>query len=520
MARRKAAADRKRRAKPVRVKPHKPIQPVKLLLAKMLGVFIGALLGFLASYILSQYFIVPLQELTKDALDIAKSASTELEQVEPALSKMRRDLAPLEEQWLEHQREQDGTLDSTAQPQEPPKLYEGDPDTTAPTAAESPESTGQSPEIEDSFDEAAYQAASAEYRKLYTKRQRLNGQIDYWQGEAASYQRSIGLLNVLGIVVVVVFSLLGYLLYPLTMRLLDRLSVQMDSLTGSLEQRSIPATIGFFAGILAAIVIILALFNTFNEGILSLQWFRLLFGAFIVVVLGISGSLVGIAYFGPQPKQVDPYAEFRRPSRIKVLDTSVIIDGRVRDVAAAGFLDGSLIVTNSVLRELQNMADSSDDRRRAKGRRGLELLRTMQDDNRIDVEVFDDSDFDAQAHSTDEQLIILTQEMGGIVVTNDYNLNRVAAIRDVRVVNVNALANAVKTNHLPGDVIDISVVDRGSQKGQGKGYLEDGTMVVIEDGEPYIGKVKTIKLTSVTQTVQGRMLFGRVDAVEGNDGAN
>jgi len=318
--------------------------------------------------------------------------------------------------------------------------------------------------------------------------------------------------------VVVVFSLLGYLLYPLTLRLLDRLSGQLESLTGNMEQRAIPATIGFFAGILIAIVVILAIFNTFSEGILSLQWFRLLFGAFIVVVLGFSGLLVGIAYFGPQQQKQDPYAGYRRPSQIKVLDTSVIIDGRVRDVAQAGFLDGSLVVTNSVLRELQNMADSSDDRRRAKGRRGLELLRTMQDDNRIDVAVFDDSDFDAQAHSTDEQLIMLAQEMSGIVVTNDYNLNRVAAIRDVRVININALANAVKTNHLPGDIIDISVVDRGSQRGQGKGYLEDGTMVVIEDGEPFIGKVKTIKLTSVTQTVQGRMLFGRVDAVEsGND---
>ncbi|HES58252.1 MAG TPA: TRAM domain-containing protein [Firmicutes bacterium] len=516
MAGRKAAVDKKRSGRPVRIRPHKPVQPVKLLLAKMIGVFIGAIFGFIASYVLSQYFIVPLQGLTQDALDIVSSASTELEEVDVALGRARQELAPLEQQWLEYQRNNDREDTPRPTPAPAPRraldsAVEEEPQVTQPPQ--------QSAEADaDQFDEEAYQAASAAYRKLYNKRQRLTNQIELWQGEADAYRRNIDLLNVLGIVVVVVFSLLGYLLYPLTLRLLDRLSGQLESLTGNMEQRAIPATIGFFAGILIAIVVILAIFNTFSEGILSLQWFRLLFGAFIVVVLGFSGLLVGIAYFGPQQQKQDPYAGYRRPSQIKVLDTSVIIDGRVRDVAQAGFLDGSLVVTNSVLRELQNMADSSDDRRRAKGRRGLELLRTMQDDNRIDVAVFDDSDFDAQAHSTDEQLIMLAQEMSGIVVTNDYNLNRVAAIRDVRVININALANAVKTNHLPGDIIDISVVDRGSQRGQGKGYLEDGTMVVIEDGEPFIGKVKTIKLTSVTQTVQGRMLFGRVDAVEsGND---
>jgi len=106
--------------------------------------------------------------------------------------------------------------------------------------------------------------------------------------------------------------------------------------------------------------------------------------------------------------------------------------------------------------------------------------------------------------------------MQGQVVTNDYNLNRVAAIRNVRVINVNQLANAVKTNHLPGDFIEIFIFERGNQRGQGKGYLDDGTMVVIEDGEPYIDQTRLIKLTSVTQTAQGRMLFGRVDAADGH----
>ncbi len=173
------------------------------------------------------------------------------------------------------------------------------------------------------------------------------------------------------------------------------------------------------------------------------------------------------------------------------------------------------MVTNSVLRELQNMADSADERKRAKGRRGLELLRKMQDDPRLDVRVFDDIwASTCQAHGTDEQLILVAQAMDGVVVTNDYNLNRVAAIRDVRVININALANAVKTNHLPGDMIEIHIIDRGKQRGQGVAYLDDGTMVVVEDGEPYLRQTKVIKLTSVTQTVQGRLIFGRVDLAE------
>jgi uncharacterized protein YacL len=173
-----------------------------------------------------------------------------------------------------------------------------------------------------------------------------------------------------------------------------------------------------------------------------------------------------------------------------------------------------MIISNSVLRELQTMADSSDERKRSRGRRGLELVRKMQDDSRLDMRFFDDTVFDATAHGADEHLISTAQAMDAVVVTNDYNLNRVAAIKDVRVININALANAVKTNHLPGDIIEISILDKGRQRGQGVGYLDDGTMVVIEDGEPYVKQTKVIKLTSVTQTVQGRLIFGRVDAVD------
>jgi uncharacterized protein YacL len=172
------------------------------------------------------------------------------------------------------------------------------------------------------------------------------------------------------------------------------------------------------------------------------------------------------------------------------------------------------VIVGSVLRELQNLADSSDTKRRAKGRRGLELVRTMQEDPRMAVRVFDDSKLYETGRSTDEQLIHVARAMGGVVVTNDFNLNRVAAIHDVRVVNLNALANAIKTRLHPGDMLELEVIDRGKQRGQGVGYLDDGTMVVVEDGEPYIGQLRYVKLTSVTQTQQGRLMFGRVDLAE------
>src|SRR6185436_16475728 len=135
-------------------------------------------------------------------------------------------------------------------------------------------------------------------------------------------------------------------------------------------------------------------------------------------------ALIAVNYFGPGPRRLDPYRDLRALAKPKLLDTSVLIDGRIQEVAASGFLDGSLVVTSSVLRELQSLADSSDGRKRAKGRRGLELVREMQDDSRINLRIYDDTDFAAPGRATDDELVALAQAMGAAVVTNDYNLNR------------------------------------------------------------------------------------------------
>jgi uncharacterized protein YacL len=330
-------------------------------------------------------------------------------------------------------------------------------------------------------------------------------------------------MNLIGLAIIFVCTLFGYITYPLAGRLLDRASSSWQSMDFGPGQRTIPAIIGFFAGLLLAIFLLLALFTVIppEQSIMGQGWFKVLIGTILIVITGGIGAITGATYFGQRDdgEIIDEFAEFRRTAPPKLLDTSVIIDGRIYDIAQTRFLDGYLVVTGSVLRELQTLADSADDRKRIKGRSGLELVQRMQDDSLIDLKILDDSQWDSQANGTDDQLMVVCRAIGAHVVTNDYNLNRVAAILNVKVLNINALANAVKTKHLPGDYIEISIPDRGKQKGQGVGYLEDGTMVVVEDGGAFIGQVKLVRITSVSQTAQGRLLFARVDLANGGPDA-
>ncbi|MCB1221066.1 MAG: TRAM domain-containing protein [Planctomycetales bacterium] len=332
-------------------------------------------------------------------------------------------------------------------------------------------------------------------------------------------ERFIGQIDLISLAIIFICTILGYLTHPIAERLIKRIAQNWREFDFGPGQRSTPAAIGFFAGMLLAIVVLLLLFTVIplEQSIMDQSWFKVLVGTVIVLIISGIGAITGATYFGPRedPDLVDEYIEFRRNAAPKLLDTSVIIDGRIYEIAQTRFLDGYLVVTGSVLRELQTLADSADERKRIKGRSGLELVQKMQDDNRVDLRIFDDSQFDSQANGVDDQLMIVCREMGAQVVTNDYNLNRVAAILNVKVLNINALANSVKTRHLPGDEIVIKITDRGKQKGQGVGYLEDGTMVVIEDGGGFIGQNKLVRITSVSQTAQGRLLFARVDLANG-----
>jgi uncharacterized protein YacL len=195
----------------------------------------------------------------------------------------------------------------------------------------------------------------------------------------------------------------------------------------------------------------------------------------------------------------------RRPV---LLDTSVIIDGRIADISRTGFIEGEMLVPRFVLNELQHIADSSDALRRNRGRRGLDMLRRLQSESVTPVRI---TDMDIEGvREVDDKLVLLAKQLHCPIVTNDYNLNRVAELQGVRVLNINELANAVKALFLPGESFSVKIIQAGKEVGQGVGYLDDGTMVVVEDGSSRIGHEMEVVVTKVLQTAAGRMLFARL----------
>jgi len=188
-----------------------------------------------------------------------------------------------------------------------------------------------------------------------------------------------------------------------------------------------------------------------------------------------------------------------------LLDTSAIIDGRIADISQTGFITGTLVVPRFVLNELQHVADSTDELRRNRGRRGLDVLNRLQKDGHIRFEILERDPQDVR--EVDAKLIYLAQELDCPIVTNDYNLNRVAELQGVQVLNINELANAVKSVVLPGEAIRVRIIQEGRELGQGVGYLDDGTMVVVEDGRRYLNMTVNAIVTRILQTAAGRMIF-------------
>lgn len=196
-------------------------------------------------------------------------------------------------------------------------------------------------------------------------------------------------------------------------------------------------------------------------------------------------------------------------TRAILLDTSVIIDGRIADIAKTGFLAGTLLIPRFILNELQYIADSADSLRRQRGRRGMEVLSQLQKDSAIPVRI---SDIDVEGvREADDKLVILARQLRCPILTNDYNLNRVAELQGVAVLNVNELANAVKSVLLPGETLQVDIIQEGKETGQGVGYLDDGTMVVIEDGRDHLNHKAAVMVTKVLQTAAGRMIFARLE---------
>lgn len=211
-----------------------------------------------------------------------------------------------------------------------------------------------------------------------------------------------------------------------------------------------------------------------------------------------------------------PYVEFSkqvRGGRPLVLDTSVIIDGRIADICQTGIIDSKLIVPRFVLQELQSIADSSDKIKRNRGRRGLDVLKRLQSNPKVELQMHEANLAELrEVDKVDEQLVILAKYLNARVVTNDFNLNKIAQLQGVDVINLNELANAMKLVALPGEHLTVKIIKEGDQPGQGVGYLDDGTMVVVEQGRSAIGQEVTITVTSVLQTPAGRMIFGRIES--------
>jgi uncharacterized protein YacL len=272
-------------------------------------------------------------------------------------------------------------------------------------------------------------------------------------------------------------------------------------------KRLIGAVAGSVLGIMGAALFCIVLRNALPPGATTavLQIFILLLMTYVGLLVGASkGDMLNASALGTVFA-----ADRSMHHSAKVLDTSVIIDGRIADIAEAGFIDGMMVVPEFVLRELQTVADSTDGSKRQRGRRGLDMLQRMQSNTAIQVQIVPD-DFPA-IREVDLKLLELAKKWEAKVVTNDFNLNKVAHLHHVEVLNINDLANALKPVVLPGEKMTVLIQKEGKELNQGVGYLDDGTMVVVDHARKLIGKSVETTVTSVLQTASGKMIFGKLE---------
>jgi uncharacterized protein YacL len=268
------------------------------------------------------------------------------------------------------------------------------------------------------------------------------------------------------------------------------------------------------------VAIVMAMLMGYALGQYILMWVpgtdvnvRVFLIATLVLLFGFMGISLGLTRASKWESLINAVHKHQvHTGSPKVIDTSVIIDGRILDICETGFLDGTLIVPRFVLRELQNIADSADVLRRAKGRRGLDIIKAMQEKvAKVFVMVVED-DY-PEVREVDGKLLKLARDYGAKIITNDYNLNKVAQIEGVAVLNINDLANAIKPAVLPDEHMQVKVIKEGKEPFQGVGYLDDGTMVVVDGGKEYIGRSVSVIVTSVLQTAAGRMIFGKLSGL-------
>ncbi len=264
--------------------------------------------------------------------------------------------------------------------------------------------------------------------------------------------------------------------------------------------------LGFLVGIFTAWIIIALTDSLFMTGaLLSVSW-----RPFVILTCAYLGLVLGVR-FGRELVSMGVQKFFHEnpmgPNN-KVLDTSVIIDGRIADLCETGFIEGTFVIPHFILNELQHIADSSDSLKRARGRRGLDILNRIQKMSGIDVKIIDD-DFPS-IREVDSKLVALAKKLSAKIVTNDLNLNKVAELQGLEVLNINELCNALKPVVLPGESMRVFVLKEGKEAGQGVAYLDDGTMIVVDEAKRCIGRNVDVVVTSVLQTTAGRMIFTRM----------
>lgn len=300
--------------------------------------------------------------------------------------------------------------------------------------------------------------------------------------------------------------LLGWFISTVLLRITEKLGLRWEKTD---DGEKVTLFIGTALGLIVATFFI-NLLNSFvpNRTVVGL----LIFGIFILF------TALSIYALHTMKETLPWYRGKVKAKRtgMKILDTNVIIDGRVYDVARSGFVEGQIYVPQFVLEELQYIADSQDPLRRQRGKRGLDILKLMQSEFSIEVGIHDRL-APEQSDGVDSRLVRLATAVGGDLVTNDHNLNRVATLQNVRVLNINDLALSLRPNVLPQETLLLSIVREGNQYGQGVGYLEDGTMVIVENGRNHIGETLDVMVTQVIQTERGKLIFAEVEGEEFNE---
>jgi uncharacterized protein YacL len=322
-----------------------------------------------------------------------------------------------------------------------------------------------------------------------------------WIGAQSQRQFYVVLMGLLGI-------LTGLILTPyVTTRPLKHIR---DSLVKMPTERLVAIILGIFMGLIAASLLTLPLSSLpapFKQILPLASAVVLCYLSIVILTLRQKDLSSALTFFREERGGKSSSTSSASEDSVILLDTSVIIDGRITDISKSGFIRSTLLVPNFVLMELQHIADSADSLRRNRGRRGMDVLQMLQNECPIPVRI---TDMDvSEVREVDSKLVALARELNCPIMTNDYNLNRIAEIQGVTVLNINDLANAVKAIFLPGEEFSVKVVQEGREEGQGVAYLEDGTMVVIEDGRNLIQQTISVVVTKVLQTSAGRMIFAR-----------